>query len=377
MCSLQLHGNTYTGELKMIKVKNIFSLILAGAMIFTGVSCSSSGDIISEVTDSEADADVIQEELHGADDVQLSDEPEEYIDNVWASFLVSPAQPGYTDARRGYEILDVLCKDPVIGEIASMSREAEAPEDTVAYDEKVITAGGPVSTANLAYGKLTEVPQSFLNAMVSDMKKEIGEEYGEHSGGSGMGYRTFYQASYDAEYGDLQVNQTGGYWARTLGAYSEHCAGVAVDFDISYNNSEYLESAGRFNRGSKTPANTEFTWLADNAHRYGFIWRYKIGGASDTFYGMKTGTIMEGWHWRFVGVYNATKFWEKCAEDSDGDGVPDKGYMKNDNYVWEDYYVENIAQSTDFPHDEHEALVKFYNSPEGNKCTYEEYISRK
>lgn len=382
----------------MNKSKRFLAVLLSLGMAVAGSSCAADEEnqkpladgssAVAEVTEaasessdsdsvSSDDGQPVQNDAPAEVQAQVSETPvTEYVDNIWAAFLVSPNEPAYTNAKDGYRILDVLCQDSVIGDIASMSRNAEAPEDTVAYDEKVITAGGPVSTANLAFGKLSEIPDSFLNAMVSDMKAEIGEEYGNHSGGAGMGYRTFYQASYEADGGYLQVNQQDGYWARTLGAYSEHCAGVAVDFDISYNNSEQLESTGRYNRGESTPANAEFTWLADNAHKYGFIWRYKISGSADSVYGMKTGTIREGWHWRFVGVYNATKFWEKCASDTNGDGVPDAGYMTNDNYIWEDYYIENIYPDQRYPRNMLEAFTEFYNTSSGTKCTWDEYNSR-
>lgn len=296
-----------------------------------------------------------------------------FEDNIWAAFLVSPSNPAYKDQEQGYEILDVLCEDSVIGDVASLSRSARAPEDTYAYGTEVITAGGPVGYDSLAYGRLSEIPDSFLNAMVKDMKAEIGDYYGDHDGGSGMGYRTFYQASYDADTGALQANQSNGYWARTLGAFSEHCGGVAVDFNISYDNSEYLEYSGADNKDGDTAANKEFSWLADNAHKYGFIWRYKIDGSDESAYGFETGTIREGWHWRFVGVYNATKFWEKCAADTDGDGTPDSGYMTNDEYIWEDYYYENINGNTKYPQTEYEAFCSFYNSEKGNRCSYDEY----
>jgi len=355
--------------------KKLPAVILSLSMLFAGASCSEKNIPAEEEPAAEAVTEQAEQLQEEESPVQNEPEDNEFIDNAWAAFLVSPAQPAYTKAEDGYRILDVLCKDSVIGDIASMSRDAQAPEDTMAYDDKVITAGGPVSTGNLAYGRLAEIPQSYLDAMVAQMKEDIGYEYGEHSKGAGMGYRTFYQASYDSENGGLQVNQENGYWARTLGAYSEHCAGVAIDFDISYDNSEYISAAGRWNRGEKTPANVEFTWLADNAHKYGFIWRFKIDGSSDSFYGMKTGTIREGWHWRFVGVYNATKFWEACASDIDGDGTPE-GYTTNDNYIWEDYYVENIHGNARYPQDMLEAFTKFYNSPEGTRCSYDEYISR-
>lgn len=369
---------------KMKKGSKLLSLALSAFLAFAAVSCSADEKAEDPKT-AENDAVTIQnavddENLASPDGVSFDTASEtvssEFIDNTWAAFLVSPSHPAYTSSDDGYKILDVLCNDSVIGSVASKSRDAAAPAPTTAYGADVITAGGPVSTSSLANGKLSEIPDSFLNAMVAQMKADIGDMYGDHDGGSGMGYRTFYQASYDVDTGGLQVNQENGYWARTLGAYSEHCAGVAVDFNISYDNSQFLESNGSGNRGDDTSANKEFTWLADNAHKYGFIWRYKIDGNTTSALGNRTGTISEGWHWRFVGVYNATKFWEKCAGDSNADGIPDKGYMTNDNYIWEDYYQEYIENNPAYPHSELEAFTQFYNSTSGNKCTYEEYIFR-
>ena len=373
-----------------IRIK-LLPVLMAAALAFAGTACQ------SDNTDGSAESGIVQNG-EGNSSPGIGDTPEgfetlndireippgagttpaseEFVDNKWAAFLVSPSLPAYDTAEKGNAILTVLSSDSVIGSVALASLNAPAPAPTTAYGADVITAGGPVAEASLAHGRLSEVADSFLNALSADMKGAIGLEYGEHDGGAGMGYRTFYQASYDVTTGGLQVNQENGYWARTLGAYSEHCAGLAVDFNISYNSSEFIESTGSVNREGTAPANKEFTWLADNAHKYGFIWRYKIDGDTTSATGQRTGTIYEGWHWRFVGVYNATKFWEKCAADTDGDGILDKGYMTNDNYVWEDYYNEYIANDPSYPHSEYEAFTSFYNSEAGNKCTHEEYIFR-
>lgn len=373
-----------------IRIK-LLPVLMAAALAFAGTACQSDGSdggtgsgIVqngeSIASPGEGDTSEGFETLNDIREIPsgagAAPQSEEFVDNKWAAFLVSPALPAYDTAEKGNAILTVLSSDSVIGSVALASLNATAPAPTTAYGAEVITAGGPVAESSLAHGRLSEVPDSFLNALSADMKSAIGLEYGEHDGGAGMGYRTFYQASYDVATGGLQVNQENGYWARTLGAYSEHCAGLAVDFNISYNSSEFIESTGAVNREGTAPANKEFTWLADNAHKYGFIWRYKIDGDTTSATGQRTGTIYEGWHWRFVGVYNATKFWEKCAADTDGDGVLDKGYMTNDNYVWEDYYNEYIANDSSYPHSEYEAFTGFYNAEAGNKCTYEEYLFR-
>ncbi len=364
-------------------IKKLLNIFLSAAMMMSLVSCKNNDHPIvvpytpeENISENEKSDNIFKSEYITTKQDQDT-EDDVFKDNIWAAFLVNPSVPAYENSEQGYEILDVLCNDSVIGDVALLSKTAQAPPDTVAYNTKIITAGGPVPYSRLAYGKMSEVPNSFLTAMVSEMKSEIGDDFGEHSSGAGMGYRTFYQASYDVDTGTLQVNQTDGYWARTLGAFSEHCAGVAVDFDISYHSSEYLEKNGAQNREGGTSANTEFKWLADNAHRYGFIWRYKIDGSDESAKGFYTGTIREGWHWRFVGVYHATKFWEHCAVDTDNDGVQDTGYMTNDNYIWEDYFSENISGNSKFPQNEHEAFCRFYNSEEGKKCTYNEYLNLK
>lgn len=361
------------------KTNFLSALILS--LSFSLVSCSGEVSLTPEISNSNYETETAANSLTNSEETnpettEASDQnnaEKPFIDNIWAAFLVNPENPAYTEREQGEEILKILSEDSVIGNVASLSYSAGSPDDTVIYDTEVITVGGPVEYSSLAYGDLSEVPDSFLNAMVMQMKKDIGENYGEHSSGSGMGYRTFYQASYDVDTGMLQVSQENGYWARTLGVFSEHCAGVAVDFDISFHNSEFLEKNGTDNKKGGTAANEEFTWLAENAHKYGFIWRYKIDGADETQNGYKTGTIREGWHWRFVGVYHATQFWNICAADTDADGIPDSGYEQNDNYVWEDYFYEYLNENSLYPQNEYEAFTEYYNSDKGNKCTFDEY----
>ena len=69
--------------------------------------------------------------------------------------------------------------------------------------------------------------------------------------------------------------------------YSEHHTGLAIDIDnesLSYNNFENTR---------------EFTWMMENAHKYGFILRYPKDSTI-------TGYIYEPWHYRYVGINVAT-----------------------------------------------------------------------
>lgn len=75
--------------------------------------------------------------------------------------------------------------------------------------------------------------------------------------------------------------------------YSEHQTGLA--FDIGEKDNKDLWLTEQF---GETPAGK---WLADNAHKYGFILRYPKD--KETI----TGYMYESWHFRYLGVDLATK----------------------------------------------------------------------
>ena len=74
--------------------------------------------------------------------------------------------------------------------------------------------------------------------------------------------------------------------------HSEHQTGLA--FDIGEKSREDLWLTAEF---GETPAGK---WLADNAHKYGFILRYPEGKED------VTGFMYESWHFRYLGVEKAT-----------------------------------------------------------------------
>ncbi len=67
--------------------------------------------------------------------------------------------------------------------------------------------------------------------------------------------------------------------------YSEHQTGLAIDF--SPIDDAFADTA-------------QFTWLQNNAYKYGFVLRYP-NNKTDI-----TGYVYEPWHWRYVGVEVAT-----------------------------------------------------------------------
>ncbi len=72
--------------------------------------------------------------------------------------------------------------------------------------------------------------------------------------------------------------------------FSEHQSGLAVDV-ASANGYSFKDTL-------------EFTWMLDNAYKYGFIYRYPISGVDVTGYSNEPG------HYRYVGVELATDIYE-------------------------------------------------------------------
>ncbi len=92
-------------------------------------------------------------------------------------------------------------------------------------------------------------------------------------------YQTTLYNNYAKEDG---VNNADQYSARP--GFSEHQTGLAVDIDNVDNDYMHFENT------------TEFTWMQENAYKYGFILRYP----KDKEY--ITGYTYEPWHYRYVGV---------------------------------------------------------------------------
>jgi len=118
-------------------------------------------------------------------------------------------------------------------------------------------------------------------------------------------YRSYqYQRSLYNRY----VSQDGQEAADTYSArpgYSEHQTGLAVDV---------YDGKNMFDNFKETK---EFTWLKENAHKFGFIMRYSLEKERETGY------KYEPWHYRYVG--------KEIAE-----------YIYKNNISYEEYYIKFI-----------------------------------
>ena len=179
------------------------------------------------------------------------------------------------------------------------------PEDLVVVDKSYTTGG-----KNIELNKTTaEAAIDMLDAMAE-------------SGITGVtitsGYRTYdYQKTLFDRYcsaesaahpawSDAEVKE----YVLTYSAYpgtSEHQTGLCLDLITT-------EMEGLWNYGSETPSNPydkgfaetkAYTWLCQNAHKYGFILRFPEDKTD------VTGYSYESWHYRYVGIAAAAEMHEK------------------------------------------------------------------
>ena len=138
-------------------------------------------------------------------------------------------------------------------------------------------------------------------------------------------YDAFYNLSMDARKYDLTIvanstyrdynyqaalykrykNNKGQNYADSYAArpgHSEHQTGLAIDVSTLNSSMENFHETD------------EYTWLINNAHKYGFILRYPEGKEYITGYNY------ESWHYRYVGVDVATQ-------------------IKNENITFDEYYA--------------------------------------
>lgn len=78
---------------------------------------------------------------------------------------------------------------------------------------------------------------------------------------------------------------------------SEHQTGLAIDFNAATNWADWIKTYP-----------DAWKWLCKNAHKYGFILRYPKGKED------KTGIPAEAWHWRYIGVEAATKYYNEAPK---------------------------------------------------------------
>lgn len=117
---------------------------------------------------------------------------------------------------------------------------------------------------------------------------------------SKLGYRiiavsAYRDYNYQNELFNYYVDEKGLDYALNCSAkpgHSEHQSGLAVDVEGSNKDYDNFEDT------------KEYTWMKDNAHKYGFILRYPKGKENIT------GFKFEPWHYRYIGIEAATYLYQ-------------------------------------------------------------------
>ena len=243
---------------KLIIISSIVSVVLliliAGVYIWKNELFSSKSVTEGE----EVNADLV--ETQGKVDEQVAEEQDQ---------LQQEEQPDQTievDAA-GYAVVATAVTEPTYIEgILVANKKYPLPQD---YNP----------------GESEEARAAF-EQMATDAKA-LGFELVAFSGFRSYEYQTTLYNSYVNRDGQEAADR---YSARP--GHSEHQTGLA--FDIGENSQQGLWLTAEF---GETPAGK---WLADNAHKYGFILRYPKGKEEIT------GFMYESWHFRYLGVEKAT-----------------------------------------------------------------------
>ena len=183
--------------------------------------------------------------------------------------------------------IDVIVDEKAVGSSTSIKQSQDLTSNSN-------TEPAPVTPPEITYvqgimvvNKKHPLPASYapqenpeakdqLMQMITEMQSLGYNISSQYSGYRSYAYQQSLYNSYVAMYGQAQADT---FSARA--GYSEHQTGLA--FDLLSSNGTLLETV------------PETSWIAQNAHRYGFIVRYQAGKEHITGY------IAEPWHLRYIG----------------------------------------------------------------------------
>lgn len=175
-------------------------------------------------------------------------------------------------------------------ELALVNKQYALPEGYIPSDLKRPNVRFSFGEEELEKSYLREEAANALEKMFVQAKQE-GIELNAVSG-----YRSYERqvALFAAEVS--RVGEEQAVQAVAVPGNSEHQTGLAMDISSDSVNNELSE---------QFESSIEGKWLAENAHRFGYILRYPKGKENITGY------QFEPWHFRYVGEKSATVIYEK------------------------------------------------------------------
>jgi D-alanyl-D-alanine carboxypeptidase len=199
---------------------------------------------------------------------------------------IEPEEPAPNQEAEGVE-KGILIENPDSLDVI-VNKKRNLPENYVPEDLTALT-DIPTVLSNPEVNQLRKAAYEALKELF-DAAKEEGYELHARSG-----YRSYYTqaslyTSYVENYGKAAADK---YSAKP--GQSEHQTGLSMDITCEAINYKLDTTFGETEEGK---------WVAENAHRYGFIIRYPKGKEDITGY------AYEPWHIRYLGVELAEKIYE-------------------------------------------------------------------
>ena len=196
----------------------------------------------------------------------------------WAGFQ---AETAVTVKKNPADYIDSegVVTDPAAYDVF-VNKERRMPADYIPAD--LVRVEVPTILSFEEVNHLRQAASDALSAMFAAAEEEQGFELLARSG-----YRSY---NTQVSLYDLNVREYGEDYARRISARpgtSEHQSGLAMDISSPSVNYQLTEDFGDTDEGR---------WVAENAHRFGFILRYMKGREQITGYDY------EPWHLRFVGI---------------------------------------------------------------------------
>ncbi len=140
--------------------------------------------------------------------------------------------------------------------------------------------------------KMAEAAATAYENMVKAVKEELGLQLIAVSA-----YRSFdYQKALFARYAKADGEKVAETYSARAG-HSEHQTGLTIDLLHMWPRTGSL-------RRENFQNTEQYAWMLEHAHEYGYILRYPEGDES------VTGYLFEPWHWRYIGVEDATQMHE-------------------------------------------------------------------
>lgn len=175
-------------------------------------------------------------------------------------------------------------------EYLKLVNKTHAVESREEPDDLVQLKTGTKEGVTTEHDQLRRVPAKYFVQLVKGGKAQ-GLEFVATSAYRPYAYQKSLHERYAAKDGAVKANT---YSAKP--GYSEHETGLCLDVSSPSVNYSLTEAYG---------TTTEGKWLANNAHKYGFIIRYPKGKEKITGYDY------EPWHLRYVGKAAAKEIYEK------------------------------------------------------------------